>query len=89
MDDCIIRSAKDLLTLLCMELTIEEDGYTYVGFYEGEYQIQRSIILTNLMNDVMYTDEDGMVSFSCSDYGQIAYYEDLEGNYSGMYTFLP
>lgn len=74
---------------LRMELTIEEDGYTYVGFYEGECQIQRSIILTNLMNDVMYTDEDGMVSFSCSNYGQIAYYEDLEGNYSGMYTFLP
>lgn len=74
---------------LRMELTIEEDGYTYVGFYAGEHQIQRSIILTNLMNDVMYTDEDGMVSFSCSDYGQIAYYKDLEGNYSGMYTFLP
>lgn len=74
---------------LRMELTIEEDGYTYVGFYEGEYQAQRSIILTNLMNDMMYMDEDGMVSFSCSDYGKVAYYEDLGGDYSGTYVFLP
>ena len=78
------------LNSLCMELTIEHGGYVYVGFYLGGDQMQRSIILPNMMNDQIYTDESGSISFSCSDYGKYAYYEDNSGgDFSGMYVFVP
>ena len=78
------------LNSLCMELTIEHGGYVYVGFYLGGDQMQRSIILPNMMNDQIYTDESGSISFSCSDYGKYAYYEDNCGvDFSGMYLFVP
>ena len=78
------------LNSLCIELTIELGGYVYVGFYLGGDQMQRSIILPNMMNDQIYTDESGSISFSCSDYGKYAYYEDNSGGeFSGMYVFVP
>ncbi len=78
------------LNSLCMELTVERGGYVYVGFYLGGDQMQRSIVLPNMMNDQIYTDESGSISFSCSDYGKYAYYEDNSGgDFSGMYVFVP
>ncbi len=73
---------------LRLQLTVNEDGYVFMGVYKGEEQYQKSIIFTEVLNDMVYLDETGTVSFCCEDYGRIVKYDE-DGGYSGTYTFLP
>nr|WP_215701884.1 YARHG domain-containing protein [Clostridium sp. MCC344] len=70
-----------------MELDIDSDGFISVSFYEGDFQLQRSIDLFN-MNDQEYVDSDGEIGIYFDNYGETATYCNTNDDpYSGTYTF--
>ena len=70
-----------------MELDIDSSGYVSVSFYEGDFQLQRSIDLFN-MNDQEYVDEDGENGIYFDNYGELATYVSTSNDtYNGIYTF--
>ena len=70
-----------------MELDIDSSGYVSVSFYEGDFQLQRSIDLFN-MNDQEYADEDGENGIYFDNYGELATYVSTSNDtYNGIYTF--